>query len=78
MSEEYIAQKTTAVLYKREKKENWLIVSSSVQSAEERRSQISVMAVRTSHSRMYIKNSQNVLHSEYSKYISELFEKHTY
>lgn len=33
-----------------------------------------VVAVKISHSNTYIKNSLNVPHLEYSKYISELFE----
>lgn len=49
--------------------------SSSVQSAKERRSQIfSRGSGKKSHSYTYIKNSLNVPHLEYSKYISELFE----
>lgn len=47
----------------------WLILSPLIQSAEQRRSQIFVMAVKIKI--IHIKNSQNVLHLEYSKYTSE-------
>lgn len=48
--------------------------SSSVQSAKERSQIFCHGSENKSHSHTYIKNSLNVPHLEYSKYISELFE----